>query len=122
MYFTDRGIEELEAALSHRVDHHLATNRIRGLRDVLEAPDLDEVRSALAELVAGVQGRADGSSWLLVGEGPLGTEDIRLLPLDDPEGAERTRPSGHDDDPAGARGAAHSVAWAESDAPAAQVA
>ena len=40
-------VEALEAASNRRVEAHLAANPVRHLRDVLDAPDLDEVRAAL---------------------------------------------------------------------------
>ena len=37
-------------------------------------------RAALKELIVGVEAREDGSFWLLVGEGPPGTDDLVLIP------------------------------------------
>ncbi len=72
-------IERLESLRNSRLDTHLAKRRFRHLRDVLDAPDLDGVRRTLKDVIVGVEARTDGSFWLLVGEGPLGTEDLGLL-------------------------------------------
>ena len=66
-------IDRLESLRDARTDAHLSQNRVRHLRDVLHAPDLTKVRGALQDLIVGVEARTDGTFWLLVGEGPLGT-------------------------------------------------
>ena len=72
-------VERLDAMRGRTVDEHLRANRIQHLRDVLDVEDLDKVRLALQDLIVGVEAREDGSFWLLVGEGPLGTDNLQLL-------------------------------------------
>ncbi len=75
----------LESAREVRLDDHRRTTRLSNLREALEAPDLQEVRAALRDLIVGIEAREDGSFWLLVGEGPLGSDDLVLLPPTDKE-------------------------------------
>ena len=62
-------LAKLEAAQSTRVHQRLAATRLRHLREVLDAPDLSEVRAALRDLIVGIEACPDGSFWLLIGEG-----------------------------------------------------
>ncbi len=110
-------LAKLEAAQAAQISEHLKSTRVRHLREVLSAPDLQEVRLALRELIIGIEGRRDGSFWLLVGEGPLGSDDLTLLsdpghgdgPTEPSPTTESSGPTPEDEEiaaPRGARGAA----------------
>jgi hypothetical protein len=82
-------LDALEDASERRVDDYLKANPVKHFREVLDAPDLDEVRTVLKELTVSIDARADGSFWLLIGEGPLGSDDLALIPPNDDGGGHR---------------------------------
>ncbi len=94
------GVEHLERLQDEAIENHLERTRVAELEAVLAAPNLEKVRRCLGALIEGVEVREDDSVWLLVGEGPLGTDDLRLaLDGERPEadktttGQEREAPS-----------------------------
>ena len=72
--------ERLAARRDEEIERHVVRSRVQRLSEVLDAPNLDGVRRALVDLVETVEVREDGSCWLLVGEGPLGTQDLLIAP------------------------------------------
>lgn len=44
------------------------------------------MREALRNVIVSIEAREDGSFWLLVGEGPLGTDDLALITPPDNDG------------------------------------
>ena len=76
---------------------HLARFRVAEVEGMLAVPNLDKVRHCLVSLIERVEVREDGRAWMLVGEEPLGTDDLRLLPqAEDPEAGNTT--TGHERD------------------------
>ena len=73
-------IEHIERVQDEAIEIHLERSRVAELEAVLAAPDLSKVRQCLVNLIEGIEVRGDDDVWMLVGEGPLGTDDLRLIP------------------------------------------